>query len=192
MTMPSWGLSTGRVLIVDDDDGFRGALVKQIQSAGGAAAGAESYEEALGLVERHPEIRVVILDHPTVGSDVGLIVEALRRLRPELAIVGNSGADRRAEFADAGVTRYLQKPWRLADLVALLSGRYESCVGCGSPLPLRRPGPGENGCSWICVSCGARYRAVFDETAPEPWRGYALPAEAMGGSGRRLSEAGEE
>jgi CheY-like chemotaxis protein len=172
-------LSGMHLLIIDDDADFRRVVVAQLRSAGCAASTAASYEEGIRVLEGDDSINAVLLDHPTVSSRVVGVVDTLRRARPSAAIVGNSGSDRRREFALAGVSRYLQKPWRLDDLARVLSTRVEACVTCGRRLPLRLPVPGEQGESWVCASWGARYFALLDECAPEELRPYATRADAV-------------
>lgn len=169
----------GAVLIIDDDAMFRDAVVAQLAHAGCATLAAESYEEGCRLCAHHADVRVIVLDHPTVDSRIGEMVSRLRQTRPEATVIGNSGFDRRAEFAAAGVEKYLQKPWRVAELIRLLRRYIEACVGCGRPLPLRLPEPGETGSSWVCASCGARYYAVFDEAAPADLRRDVIPASRV-------------
>lgn len=176
--MTTQALSGMHLLIIDDDDDFRRVMVAQLRSAGCAASIAASYEEGIRILECDDSINAVLLDHPTVSSRVVGVVDTLRHVRPSAAIVGNSGSDRRREFALAGVSRYLQKPWRLDDLARVLSTRVEACVTCGRRLPLRLPAPGEPGESWVCTSCGARYYALLDECAPEELRPYATRAGA--------------
>ena len=45
----------------------------------------------------------------------------MKAIRPDLELVGNSASERRAEFAAMGVGRFIFKPWRVGDLVAVLS-----------------------------------------------------------------------
>lgn len=170
---------SAHVLIIDDERGFRDVVVAQFAQAGAKAVAAESYEAGLQVFARDPEIKLVILDHPTVGCRVEGIVNSLRDLRPDVTIVGNSGGHRQAEFATAGVDKYLQKPWRLPELLALIAPRIEYCIDCQRPLPLRLPLPGEIADRWICASCGARYRAVLVEGADEEQRRYVLRADAI-------------
>lgn len=177
--MTTRALNGMHLLIIDDDDDFRRVVVTQLRTAGCAASTASTYEEGIQILERDASINAVLLDHPTVSSRVVGVVDTVRRVRPGAAIVGNSGSDRRHEFALAGVSRYLQKPWRLDDLARALSKRVEACVTCGRPLPLRLPVPGEQGESWVCASCGARYHALLDESAPEELRPYARRASAI-------------
>ncbi len=171
----------GTVLVVDDDAVFRGAVVEQLKRVGIAVRAVESYESGLEAAQGDPSVRVVLLDHPTVGARVDLMVDALRAIRPDALIIGNSGADRRLEFAAAGVAQYLQKPWRMPEFLSLLRRRIGVCVECGRPLPLRLPGPDETGQRWVCATCGARYCALLDEEAPRYQHRYVLWVDDQGG-----------
>ena len=111
---------------------------------------------------------------PKTSENVLEFVARFKKLRPEAILVGNSGSDRRDEFAVAGVGRYLDKPWGLDDLLALLRERYGNCVDCGMPLPLRRPRSNETGTSWACAACGSRYWGIRDDETPEDWQPNAV------------------
>jgi hypothetical protein len=50
-------------------------------------------------------------------GDVGHLVKRLRTARAVLPLIGTSGTDRRNEFAERGVTRFLEKPWLIGDLL---------------------------------------------------------------------------
>lgn len=173
---PSRGTFDGRILIIDDDEAFRRVVTAQLQHAACSSIAVETWEEGLDIFRRDADIEVVLLDHPTVNSGVKSLVDAFRAVRPAVTIVGNSGSDRRADFAAAGVTQYLHKPWRMTELFTLLPSRLLTCGECGSHLPLRRPKPDETGQSWVCATCGARYYAVLDADASPDLRPYAVPA----------------
>lgn len=147
---PAQGPLAGRFLIIDDDAALRETVVAQLRCAHCDTIAVETWEEGLAAFRRDPAINVVLLDHPTVSNGIESIVATLWAIRPGTTIVGNSGFDRRADFAVAGVTRYLQKPWRLADLFALLPA--------------------------TALTCGARCYAVPDDTAPPELRPDAVPA----------------
>ncbi len=178
--MKSQHLSDSHVLVVDDDAMFRKVLCAQLEQVGCHVVAADSYDQALELFHRDPRISLVILDHPTVGAGLREMVARLRHIRQTVTIVGNSGLDRREEFAAAGVDKYLDKPWRLPDLVNVLEDGLIRCVECGRRLPLRHPRPGEPAGNWVCVSCGARYRARLHEAAPADLRPYAAPSPEQG------------
>jgi CheY-like chemotaxis protein len=161
---PRWTLP-GHVLVVDDKDTARRAVTAQLQGAGAICHSACDHGEGLRLAERDPRIGFVVLDYDISGGQASAFIQQLSSVRPDLVVVGTSGGDRREAFAALGVTRFLQKPWRVDDLLNLLRDRIGSCVECGLPLPLRRPLGNEPARSWICCGCGARYRGVLDEEA---------------------------
>jgi CheY-like chemotaxis protein len=175
--MPNAETDAACILIVDDDEIFRSAVAAQLRAAGCRALEAGSYAEGVATIQHHDAIRAVILDHPTINCQVSDVLEALRRNHQEAIVIGNSGEDRRRAFATAGVGHYLQKPWRLPELFSMLCRRIESCIECGRPLPLRLPWPGEQAQSWVCASCGARYRAVRDESAPSDLCTYVISGD---------------
>lgn len=161
----TWPQET-QVLVVDDDDLFRESVVMQLQQASGVCYGARSYDEAVQVLRDRREIGVVLLDHLATSANIDKVVRELRAQRPGVLIIGNSGADRRADFAAAGVTRYLDKPWHIEQLARMVNERIDTCCECGLPLPLRRPREEEAASSWECAFCGSRYAAVLDEDAP--------------------------
>lgn len=113
----------GRVLVVDDDELFRHVARAILESAGAACYAAEDDVEAMRLLEHDEGIRSVVLDFGIPGVDVGSLVARIRQRRPGIAILGNSAFECSEEFAKLGVDRFVRKPWRAADLVALLQGR---------------------------------------------------------------------
>lgn len=59
----------GRVLVVDDDEGVRVVMRKQLQHAGFDVVAAASGREAFELLRSDPAIRVVLLDMLMPGMD---------------------------------------------------------------------------------------------------------------------------
>ena len=167
----------GHILIVDDDKLFRVGITSLLEQRGYSTHTADSYEAGLQIFENKANIDIVLLDHTTVSDDVHELVQSLRAIRPKTLIIGNSGADRRAEFTVAGVANYLQKPWRINDLLAITHRAIGACSECGLPLPLRLPRPNEIGDSWSCAFCGSRYHAILDETASAEIRSNALSVD---------------
>ena len=177
--MTAQGSDEAKVLVVDDDELFRTIVTKRLEHAGLGAVSVESYDRALAVLENTPNIEVLLLDHPSVGSDVGAIVNSVRKICSDMIIVGNSGADRRSEFAAAGVSRYLQKPWRVEDLLAVVREKIIACVECCLPLPLLRPRTGEAGEGWVCAFCGCRYNAILDHTAAPEMRSHVIRSDEL-------------
>lgn len=157
----------GDFLIVDDDDIFRSSVSLVLRQAGLNGYTAESYPEAAVRLGQHPTIRFAVIDHPSTDGTFEQHINALRQARPDILLIGNSGSDRRQEFAAVAVERYLQKPWSVPQLWELLADKLKRCVDCGLSLPLRFAGPGEARGKWACAACGSRYAGVIDSTASD-------------------------
>lgn len=110
-----------RVLAIDDERLIRQLLHSMLEAAGAGGYVAETPAEALRLLETDRGIRYVVVDYELPGFDVPEMVRAMRAIRPDLELVGNSASERREEFAAMGIDRFIFKPWRLGDLVAVLS-----------------------------------------------------------------------
>jgi two-component system KDP operon response regulator KdpE len=109
-----------RILLVDDDPGFRKGLAASLKASGYPVDLARNGEEALHYVRERP-VDVVLLDinMPEIGG-----VEACRRIR---AIAPRSGIvmltvrdteDDKVQALEAGADDYITKPFRLRELVA--------------------------------------------------------------------------
>ena len=183
--LKKWNRSIRLVSSAESEDEFRQRHVRDVEEILPLLAGINTMIDigtgaglpGIPIKIARPEIDVVLLDHPTAGTKIDEVVESLRAAKPGLTIVGNSGADRRQEFARAGVKRFLDKPWRVDELITILKGRMRSCGECGLPLPLRRPLEGEVGGHWVCAFCGSRYLGLLDEDAPEQLISNARRAE---------------
>lgn len=160
----------GRVLIVDDESWIRTVSVSLLERAGAGCYAVDTATQALRLLANDDDIRYVILDCDMPNTDSRALVEKIRAVRPNVTIVGNSGSGHRDDFAAMGVKHYLDKPWRIEDLINTLAGRIGKCVSCGIPMPLRRAKYGETASRWECSNCNARYQAVLDLDSPENTR----------------------
>lgn len=115
----SWPFE-GRVLLVDDEDVIRRLAVMLLENAGAACYAADSHEQALRLLAGDEGIRYAILDYTMPEGTADILARQLRRLRPDLLLIGNSGTNRRRPFADCGIEHFLLKPWRCEDLIRLI------------------------------------------------------------------------
>lgn len=115
----SWPFSE-HVLVVDDDKQIRDVYVDLLRATNSVCYRAESEELAINLIRADPKIGIVITDYEMTGIDVKSLIKNLRKIRRDVKIVGNSASDRQPEFAALGVDRYLDKPWRMKDLFAVL------------------------------------------------------------------------
>jgi len=106
-----------RILYVDDDSALRRATCWLLGEAGAICLLAGTHEQAVTLVAADPELELAILDFQMPDGDVGGLVKRVRTARAVLPLLGTSAVDRQKEFADRGVSRFLEKPWRIEDLV---------------------------------------------------------------------------
>jgi CheY-like chemotaxis protein len=101
------------VLIVDDESLIRWDLVALVEEAGCMAYEAANADEAIRLLERHEEIRVVLTDINMPGSMDGLkLAHYVRGRWPPVKIIVTSGQMklRREDLpADAA---FIGKPYR--------------------------------------------------------------------------------
>lgn len=113
-----------RILYVDDDPSVRFATGRLLRDAGAICILASTHDQAVMLAGGDPALALAILDFQMPDGDVGGLVERLRAARAALPLIGTSGADRRSEFAARGVTRFLEKPWQLGDLVRAVEASH--------------------------------------------------------------------
>jgi len=113
---------TGRILIVDDEEGLREALAEKLRASGYEVETAESAEAGLARVSKFaPQLVVTDLRMPGMS---GLDLTAkLREAKPEIDVIVMTGHEEMSSAIDAmkaGAFDYLVKPVRL--------GRVEDVV----------------------------------------------------------------
>jgi len=123
------------LLIVDDDPEMRAMLRDVLAKAGFPTEEAADTDALLALVSR-AEPAAIILDHEMPG-DWGLeILPTLRRRWPDIPVViitAFGGPKAREAAARLGATGYLDKPFRVGDLLALIRRLTGLAVAAGSP-----------------------------------------------------------
>jgi CheY-like chemotaxis protein len=119
-----------RVLVVDDDESAREAIVRLIQTFGVRACSAQDGEEAFHLVpEVHPDLILCDLQMPRL--DGFAFVKRLRRTPPfhrtlTVAVTGLSRAIDMAATREAGFDEHCVKPLNLEVIARLLARARES------------------------------------------------------------------
>lgn len=103
------------VLVVDDEEVVRGTAQAALQRAGYSVVTAVNGQGAVDLFRaRHREIRLIILDltMPVMGGAETLL--HLRKIDPDVLVIGSSGYDETKAAArfGMGVVAFLQKPYR--------------------------------------------------------------------------------
>ena len=123
---------TGRVLLVDDEPTLLETVQAMLQGMGLKVETARDGLEALERFQADPEgIGLVILDLTMPRMDGHQAFQALRRLKPELAVILSSGynAQNSAELLQGpGPSAFLQKPYTIRELKKVV----ETTVGSGA------------------------------------------------------------
>jgi two-component system, cell cycle sensor histidine kinase and response regulator CckA len=113
------------VLVVDDDPGVRSLTSRVLSSQGFLTLEASGGAEAIDLfAQQAGKVGVLVSDVVMPGIQGPDLVERLRRSAPNLRVVLMSGyTEALSDIVDSEVdslTRFLQKPFSPADLVALI------------------------------------------------------------------------
>lgn len=105
------------VLIVEDEPLVRLAAAAMMEEAGYAVIEASNADQAIGLLENHPEITILFTDIEMPGSIDGMKLAACVRDRwPPVEIIVTSGRTPRCEAALPARGVFLQKPYRSQEL----------------------------------------------------------------------------
>lgn len=116
-----------RILYVDDELLVRQAVKRLLRGAGAVCITTASHEETAVLLAFEPMLDLAILDFQMPDGDVTRLLRRLNWHKPSLRVVGTSGADRRADFAERGVHLFLSKPWALDELIQV-AGWSTTCT----------------------------------------------------------------
>ena len=122
----AWRDRTGiceRILVVDGDEGTADATGLALLSNGYDVAIATTARHARRLLDEE-QFELVLCDVRLPGECGLALVQELRRMRPDLAIVVTAEVDDAAaadEALDAGALDYVVKPWRVTDLLVAIS-----------------------------------------------------------------------
>jgi two-component system, cell cycle sensor histidine kinase and response regulator CckA len=115
----------GTVLLVDDDESVRAVGRKMLERIGFAVVTASDGAEAIARFrERGGDISCAIVDLTMPHVDGAETFRELRRMRPDVRVILSSGyneQDVTQRFAGKGLAGFIQKPYQLATLVAVLS-----------------------------------------------------------------------
>jgi CheY-like chemotaxis protein len=114
-----------KILVVDDD--FRNifAMTALLERGHADVTVAESGPDALAVLERIPDLDVVLMDIMMPVMDGYATIRAIRMLDrfdslPIIAVTGKVMAGERERCIDAGATDYVPKPIDTAELIAVL------------------------------------------------------------------------
>ena len=109
------------ILVVDDEEAVRTLTGRYLQHAGYEVCCASGGAEALVLLGNHgDQVRLVLTDFSMPSMDGPTLVPLLRKLSPDVPIIGVSGNDqsaRAAEWVALGSNEILAKPYETDELL---------------------------------------------------------------------------
>jgi CheY-like chemotaxis protein len=123
--LPPWsGERRGIALIVDDEEMVRDVVSRMLESFGFRVLAARDGQEALERYDAYQaEVKLVVLDLLMPRLDGADTLRELRRRSAGLPVVvmsGYSEPEVSTRFGGQGLSAYLQKPFRSADLQTVL------------------------------------------------------------------------
>lgn len=117
-------MGKGTVLLVDDEPVVLSTTAELLREIGFDVLQAPDGAKALDLLRSHGDvIDAVVLDLAMPGMDGSTCFFAIREMLPEMPVIIASGFSRDGrvqELIDMGADDFLQKPYRLADLAAMM------------------------------------------------------------------------
>lgn len=126
------------VLLVEDDEGVRTVVRRQLVELGYPLIEAEDASVALDLFHSIPEIELMLSDISMPGDMDGLaLADCLSREAPSLGIILMSG--QRSSLKEAGNAvpfPFLAKPFDKLDLANVLSWTYRQAVAARQTVPM--------------------------------------------------------
>ncbi len=115
------------VLLIDDEDRFRQALVRQLQVRNFNVLDTSNGEDAIKIV-RHSNPEVVILDQKMPGMDGIQTLKELKKIRPEVQVImhtGHGGLEAARITGKHDVFGYLEKPCAIDELTKVIDAALE-------------------------------------------------------------------
>ena len=113
------------ILVVDDEENIRTVITATLESFGYKALSASDGTEGLAAYAQHgKEVSLVLTDMAMPFMDGAAMIRALRKIEPELKIIGMSGllnAEQTAQLNTLNVSNFLSKPFTAESLLQSLA-----------------------------------------------------------------------
>ncbi len=119
------------VLVVDDSPSARRIVCGYLEAHRYTVYGAGDGEEALGLLEAHPNIKLVLTDYNMPRMDGVKLTKRIRSLygRDELAVIGVSSGEESAlsaSFLKSGANDFIRKPFEAEEFYCRITQNVEN------------------------------------------------------------------
>jgi CheY-like chemotaxis protein len=110
------------IMVVEDEQPIRELMERTLRAYGHSVICVGSGDEALAAAELHPVIHLLITDIVMRGMNGRELANRLHHSRPDLRVLYVSGYTQKQVGLDqAPDTPFLEKPFALEDLVALVN-----------------------------------------------------------------------
>ncbi len=119
-----------RILIVDDESGFREILARRLEKRGAVVNQAAGGEEALASLAQE-SVDVVLLDVRMPGMDGLSVLEHIRQKHPDtevILITGNVSTQEGVAGIKAGAFDYLTKPIEIEHLIGKIRQAFDKLI----------------------------------------------------------------
>jgi CheY-like chemotaxis protein len=124
------------VLLVDDDNGVREVTATILREFGYKVLEAGSGGAALDLLQREPNIDLMLIDFAMPGMSGADVARRIRRLRPELPMLFITGFADRTGLAGVAEQHIIGKPYRREQLAQKIRDALAE-AGTGNVVRLR-------------------------------------------------------
>ncbi len=105
-----------QVMVVDDEPMVRQFVMSVLSSSGYKVLAAESPAQALGVLDTHPDLDLVVTDVVMPGGNGLDLADAMRTRKPDLPVLFISGYEP-PDGRTVPKAYFLQKPFRIQDLL---------------------------------------------------------------------------
>jgi DNA-binding NtrC family response regulator len=114
------------VLVVDDEALIRLTVVDAVEDLGAKPLEAGNVEEAMQVLQEHPEVKVLVTDVDMPGDKNGLqLASDVHEQLPEVGIVVTSGEHHVDEAALPDAASFLSKPYAAEELIDLVASKLD-------------------------------------------------------------------
>jgi two-component system, cell cycle sensor histidine kinase and response regulator CckA len=117
--------SSGTILVVEDEELVADLARDILERFGYSVLVANSGSEAIDLYrQRSHDIAAVVLDMVMPEMDGGEVFQKLQAVNPHVKVIISTGCDRAPDIEEMlrqGATGFIQKPFRMAELVDAVS-----------------------------------------------------------------------